>query len=578
MAEEIKGFAEHFSAFKRRWKLALAVFAGIFSVGAAVTLSLPDVYRSSAFILIEDSEIPEEILRSTVTTYTTLQVTKLNERILTINNLVGLIEKFNLYEKDRLTTPAELLALRVRESIKIEIQSRETVTPQGLPRPIAVGFTVGFEDEDPETTQAVASELADLYLGENLKVRAEQTTETSNFLKSEVSSLESEIAVLETGLAEFKLDNSETLPSLNSLNLQMMNRIDNELLETERNLTALENTRIGIQAQLVSVDPTLPTRLADGSMIMAPADQLKALQTQLSLYQSRYSDNHPDVVRTRSDIKSIKERFGLDINLAEVEEGLQVARSNLAIAEERYTENHPDVIRLRREVADLEAQLAEASQKQLEGQIEPDNPAYISLTAALETLAVEEHAFLNEQADLNKKLLEYELRLQRTPQVEKELASIQRTLASTTNRYWVMRDKQFTAEIGETLETNAKGEQLVLIEPARVPLLPFKPDRGAILALAFLFALVCGLGITQLADALDHSIRGAAAITNVQGVPPLVEIPYIFNEVEIARARKIRKIGLMAMPAVAIVLAIIIHFVVVPLDVLWFTALQRLGL
>ncbi|MDP6150356.1 MAG: lipopolysaccharide biosynthesis protein, partial [Gammaproteobacteria bacterium] len=94
MAEEIKGFAEHLSAFKRRWKLALAVFAGIFSVGAAVTLSLPDVYRSSAFILIEDSEIPEEILRSTVTTYTTLQVTKLNERILTINNLVGLIEKF----------------------------------------------------------------------------------------------------------------------------------------------------------------------------------------------------------------------------------------------------------------------------------------------------------------------------------------------------------------------------------------------------------------------------------------------------------------------------------------------------
>ncbi|MDP6435850.1 MAG: hypothetical protein QF790_05395 [Gammaproteobacteria bacterium] len=556
----------------------MAVFASIFSVGAAVTLSLPDVYRSSAFILIEESEIPEEILRSTVTTYTTLQVTKLNERILTINNLVRLIEEFNLYEDDRATTPAELLALRVRGAIKIEIQSRETVTPQGMPRPIAVGFTVGFEDEDPETARAIASELANLYLEENLKVRAEQTTETSNFLKSEVSRMEGEIAGLEAGLADFKLEYAETLPSLNSLNMQMIRRIDADLMAIDRNLTALENTQIGVEAQLATVDPTSPTRLADGSMVMAPADQLKALQTQLSLVQSRYSEDHPDVIRTKNDIKSLKERFGLDIDLAEIEEGLQVARSNLAIAEERYTEQHPDVVRLRREVSDLEAKVADTSQRQLEGKIEPDNPAYIALVSSLDSLEAERQAFLEEQVKLRRRLADYEDRLQKTPHVEKELASLQRTLSSTTNRYWVMRDKQFTAEIGETLETNAKGEQLVLIEPPRVPLKPFKPDRGAILALSFLFAMVCGLGITQLADALDHSIRSAAAITNVQGVPPLVEIPYIFNEAEVARTRKLRQIGLMATPAVAIVLAIIIHFVVVPLDVLWFAALQRLGL
>ena len=46
-------------------------------------------------------------------------------------------------------------------------------------------------------------------------------------------------------------------------------------------------------------------------MALAPADQLKALQTQLSIYQSRYSEDHPDVVRTKRDIESIRERFGL---------------------------------------------------------------------------------------------------------------------------------------------------------------------------------------------------------------------------------------------------------------------------
>jgi uncharacterized protein involved in exopolysaccharide biosynthesis len=409
-------------------------------------------------------------------------------------------------------------------------------------------------------------------------VRAEQTTETSNFLKGEVSRLEGEIDVLEAELAQFKLDNAKTLPSLNGLNLQMMGRIDQDLLDTERNLTATEDTRIGLAAQMLSIDPHLPTRLADGTLAMSPLDQLKGLQTQLSLYQSRYSEDHPDVIRTKSDIKSIQERFGLDVDLAEIEEALRVAKSNQAIAKERYTENHPDVVSLNREVAALEMQLADVRRKRLDSKIEPDNPAYISLAAGLDKLAAEERAYLAERVELLKRLADYESRLQRTPQVEKELATMMRTLSSTTNRYWVMRDKQFTAEIGETLETNAKGEQLILIEPARVPFQPFEPDRGAILTLAFLFALVCGMGATQFAAALDHSIRTTAAITNVQGVPPLVEIPYIFNEAEVAHARKLRQIGLAATPAVAIVLAIIIHFVVVPLDVLWFTALQRLGL
>jgi succinoglycan biosynthesis transport protein ExoP len=578
MVEEVKGFADHFSAFKRRWKLALVVFVVIFSVGAAVTMSLPDVFRSSAFILIEESEIPEELLRSTVTTYTTLQVTKLNERILTIANLIKIIEKYGLYAKQRESTPTELLAFKARESIAIEIQSRETVTPSGAPRPVAVGFTVAFEDESPELAQQVASELAGRYLEENVKVRSEQTTETANYLEGEVSRLEDEIAELETGMAQFKRDNSETLPSLNALNMQMMTRLDTELLNIERNLTSLEESRIGIEAQLALVEPTMPTRLADGSMVMAPQDQLKALQTQLSVYQSRYSNDHPDVVRTKTDIKSIQIRFGLDVDLAETEGLLREARVKLASAEERYTSSHPDVVRLNKEVEELEATVADVGQRRLDGKVDADNPAYIQLKSSLDRFDAEETAFVAERAELKRRMTDYESRLQQTPQVEKELASLTRVLSSTTNRYWVMRDKQFTAEIGETLETSAKGEQLILIEPARLPLKPFKPDRGAILALSFLFALVCGLGITQLADALDNSIRGAAAIINVQGVPPLVEVPYIRIEAENDQLRRLRKLGLAATPAVAIVTAIIVHFTVVPLDVIWIAALQRLGL
>jgi succinoglycan biosynthesis transport protein ExoP len=101
MAEEVKGFVEHYAGFKRHWKPALAVFVVIMGIGSVFTMSLPDIYRSSGFILIEESEIPEELMRSTVTTYATRQVTTLNEKILTIGNLVGIIERYDLFADER---------------------------------------------------------------------------------------------------------------------------------------------------------------------------------------------------------------------------------------------------------------------------------------------------------------------------------------------------------------------------------------------------------------------------------------------------------------------------------------------
>ena len=141
-----------------------------------------------------------------------------------------------------------------------------------------------------------------------------------------------------------------------------------------------------------------------------------------------------------------------------------------------------------------------------------------------------------------------------------------------------MRDRQFTAEMGETLETQSKGERLVLIEPPRLPLRPFKPDRQAIIALALLFAIVAGIAVTQFADALDKSIRGSAAIENIQGAAPLAEIPYIYSKDELEKSRRLRKLGFAAAPAAAAVVAVLVHFTLMPLDVLFFTALQRLGL
>jgi len=152
-----------------------------------------------------------------------------------------------------------------------------------------------------------------------------------------------------------------------------------------------------------------------------------------------------------------------------------------------------------------------------------------------------------------------------------------RTLNSTSNRYWVLRDKQFAAEMGETLEVSNKGEKMLLLEPARVPLRPYKPNRGAIITLAFLFAIVAGVGVTQLVDGLDKSIYNGATILSVQGVAPLVEIPYIYTTEEMGHIIKVRKMSLASVPALLLLTIAIVHFTLQPLDVLFYAVAARLG-
>ncbi|MCP4276987.1 MAG: hypothetical protein GY779_11625 [Gammaproteobacteria bacterium] len=577
MVQQVKGFAEHFAGFRRHLKIAAAVFSAIMIFGIGFSLSLPDIYRASSTVLIEEPEIPNEIIRSTVTTYTGRQLTVLNEKILTVSNLIGMIEEFDLYQDQRAKEPVEILAVNMRQNITVEVQSRDSVSSGGMPQTRIVGFSISFTDESPQVAKLIVDELTGKYLAENIKVRSEQTGQTSDFLKGEIVLLEKEIAALEGELAEFKEVNANRLPSLSALNMNMMNRMDQELRNIQRELNSIEENRISIVAQLATVDKSVGLRLPDGSYAMTPADQLKALQTQLAVYESRYSENHPDVISARRDISSIEERFGIDVVFSQKDASIATAKAELAIAEKKYASDHPDVIQLNKTIATLQRDRSEAARLQLEAQVFPDNPAYIGLQASLEKLDAEQSALKLQAKELNRRMADYELRLIETPQIEKQLAALSRELNSTSNRYWVLRDKQFAAEMGETLEVQSKGEEMTLLEPARLPLKPYKPNRTAIIMLAFLFALVAGVGVTQLADGLDKSIYGSSGIVAIQGVAPLVEIPYIYSEDDIGQTLKMRKMMLASLPILLLLTIVIVHFVLQPLDVLFYAVAARLG-
>lgn len=575
--QQIKSFGDHYAGFLRHLKLAGATFSAIVIVGLAVAFSLPDMYRSTALIMIEEQDIPSSLVQTTVTVYATRQITSLNERIMTTSNLVNIIEKFDLYANERKSTPARLLASKVKERIGINFINAEATTPTGGLGSYVSAFAVAFEDEDPEKAQEVASELVSLYMEENLRARTDATVETKDFLDGEVDILDRQVMALETRLAEFKEVNADSLPSLNMVNLQMMQRVDSQLLEVERRLFSTEENKISIAAQLATVKPSQPIRLADGQMVMSPADQLEALKTQLTMIQGRYSADHPDVIKVRADIAALQTRFGLDVEPAQLQEQLVATRAELAKAEEIYGDDYPDVINLKVKLAELREAQRQYDQNTLDGVVKPDNPAYIQLQAQLQALEVDERGLKAERAELRAQLADYEQRLMRTPQVERQMAGLSRELNSVSNRYWVLRDKQFGAQMGQNLEAQSKGERFALIEPAAVPLKPFGPDRFAIILLSVLVGLVFGLGATQVADAADDSIYNAAAIEAVQGTPPIVEVPFILAPASGAGAVSPKMMMLGSIPVGIVIVLLGLHFLVKPLDVIFFAFMRAVG-
>ena len=89
--QEIKGF------FRRRKKAFIIAFLLIFIIGVSIALLLPPIYTSEAMIRIEDQEIPENFVKSTITDFAEARIEKINQQILIRPKLLEIIDEFKLY-------------------------------------------------------------------------------------------------------------------------------------------------------------------------------------------------------------------------------------------------------------------------------------------------------------------------------------------------------------------------------------------------------------------------------------------------------------------------------------------------
>jgi len=572
--------AIRWEAVRRRRSTVLSTCLLVLAAAATAAIVWPATYRSIGTILIEQQELPSDLVQSTITSYADQRIQVISQRVMTTENLLRIIQRYDLYPALRKNEPREVLLKHMREDIRFEMISADVMDPrQGRATKADIAFTVSYDSAHGDVAARVANELVSLYLDENVKSRRQKTADAALFLQGEAEKLNKAIETQQASIAQFKNQHINSLPDQANISSQTMMRAQDQLTEIDARLRSLEQQKTYLEAQLAQISPTSQTYTSTGERVLSPADQLKYLRTQYAQLSAIYASDHPDVMRVKREIEGLEQTVsGIDSG-NDLRRQLEQARTRLATLQQRYAPDHPDVVRLQRQIATLTQALENGTSSQSPAQpaSAADNPAYIQVKAQREAAIAEIDSLNTKHAELQAKVAQLEARLAASPAVERDYVTMLRELDSDQLKYREVQQKQEEAQLAQNLEDEQKGERFTLIDPPLAPESPVSPNRWLIMGIGLVLAIVFPIGIALLLDSRDHSVRNRQDLESLVQAAPLAVVPMIFTSEDYARMRRRRRLAFAGTFGAIAIALLLTHLFYRPLDVLWDVALRKLA-
>ena len=279
---------------RRRW-LVLSVFAMTLASAVGIATSLPNIYRSTATVLVERHQVPEAFVRSSVTGELETRLQTISQEIMSRGKLDDLITRLALYPDLRDRVPAEAVVEQMRRDIKLELRE---VAQQMTGRSATVSFNLSYRGRDPETVAKVTNTLATLYVEENSKVREQQSSQAAQFLRIQLAEAKNRVDAQEAGVRDFRARHTGELPQQMGVNLATLERLQAQLHLNSANQLRARDQRMRQQAESAAAGAagafdTPPTRLAK-------------LKRELRDLRTRFTDKYPEVVRVKAEIAALE--------------------------------------------------------------------------------------------------------------------------------------------------------------------------------------------------------------------------------------------------------------------------------
>lgn len=443
---------------RRRWFIIIP-FCLIMIVGIYLVLTLPRIYQASTLILVEPQRVPTNFVQSVVSDDIEARISTISQQILSRTSLEKIINDFNLFsgpEFEKMYPEDKITSLKGRISVDVS---------RGRGRRGRVGFqtfSVSYKGKDPSKVWLIANALAAYFIDENLRIREARGVGTSEFLDSELNSMRERLVDVEQKLKDYRERNMGGLPEQLDSNLRMLDRLQEqlgfkreELLDAKNRLVAIEN-----------------------------------LITQGSSYQAT-----PGADETRPEYT---------LNLDQLKNRLQELKT-------RYSNQHPDVIRIRSKIAQLESGKTSVP-------ITAEMRQRTDIKSEIKILEIE-------IADTTDQINSYQKRVEDTPKREQELLSLRRDYDNISETYNSLLSRKLEADLAVNMEKKQKGEQFRMLDPAKRPQKPSEPDMKKLFLMILTAGLGIGCGLVFLLEYFDESFRIPEEIESMFGISVLTVVP-----------------------------------------------------
>lgn len=507
-------FSDYIHAIARRKALLFAIAIPIAVLAILLSLTLPDVYTSSALVEIDEPSSAVSVEGAGGASYADQYVQNLKGIVLTDSNLRKLNGEHNLYPD--LEDDESAMLKRLRRDIAVSIVTTPILDPRtGREREVVDAFTLSYDNRVPEKSQKGAQWLVSAFLEEHRRQRQTRASSAAAFYGKEAERIRTDVAKLEAKLADFKRANYGQLPELTEVNMSMMDRTESQIAANEMQARSLRQDRVFLAAQL------------EQQRAMGPdAASLRTLEDQYARMSSSYDEGHPDMIALRRQIDSLK--YGTSARTGtSLRSQLTAKRATLAEARQRYGAEHPDIRRLQRDIATLETRIKSGERADVE--MSDGTAVGMQLRTQINAIDSQLASITAQNAALRAKLSGIEQNVTAGPQVEREYANLTRDLTISREKYEQLLNRQMDAEVNEAAIVGGRADEFRLIQAPMLPGAPSKPQRLAILLIGLVAAVVLALSATVAAEAFDPKVRGARDVRDLLSVSPLVAIPTIRN-------------------------------------------------
>ncbi len=268
--------------FLGRFSTFMAVFLLVVVAGFIAAVALPKIYRAQAALLVESSQIPDDLAASTVRGDLSQQVQVIQQRMMSRENLLDLADKLDLFRDEQDLEPSQIVA-RLQNHITMKLSGgRGAVT--------LLKITVAAREA--ENAARIADELVTRILQQDADYRTEVASDTLSFFEKEVRRLGEELDYLNRRILEFQNENLEASPDTLDYRMNRLAVLQERQVQAQRELKQTGEQRDRLQTLF---ETTGRTEALNQRPLSPEEEELAQVRSELREARGVFSETNPRV-------------------------------------------------------------------------------------------------------------------------------------------------------------------------------------------------------------------------------------------------------------------------------------------